>query len=498
MHARCYLATDSPRLNISLPQTNGTSSSAIGQDNLYIDYRLDGFLQNPKIFCAVIPIADEISNGNFFNLLKDFLRQESQKFQILFVINNTYEDAVNNSPRFKANKQLGELIRYINKDPGIQLPDSLPVWQRDLVNKARNKELNLSFVHVNLGPEIDSNIEKARLLGLNIAKQLLKESALLTSFDADSRLSKDCFSTLIDSFNQDPELKRIQLTMNSIPTIGDQALFASAPDYRFGIAADHIANIILEFQFANLDWRVLRAKDYPNFTLDRISPRTYRAFASSGKRKWATKPLFTMIDRANNTGGGFCLSRLQDLQVNPTDGLSQPLFRHPISTLFDCAEGTKLQRKLIERTNGRLPVQRLNATDWTQELQALLSSFCNEDEQQVLNDCIQRNLRIEKTKHNVTRALALDFIEKVWEHRSSTIDESLIDTLYTPGSRSNFLLRKNPWLLHSASPRIQQARTKAELLNSLKERDNPCAEYFLDFDQTKFIKNTAIGYPPVY
>jgi len=107
-------------------------------------------LPDPRLQVSVIvPVYQELSNGNIYRLLQSFAKQDAdpRTFEIVFVVNNTPQNAKEKTAAFLDNQKTLCLGRYLNSDNRhFNQPDFVPDAFYDLLQEVRHKDLYLYFL----------------------------------------------------------------------------------------------------------------------------------------------------------------------------------------------------------------------------------------------------------------------------------------------------------------------------------------------------------------
>ncbi|MCB1195164.1 glycosyltransferase family 2 protein [bacterium] len=195
--------------------------------------------ENLKV-SVVIPVYNELANGNIFDLLESFLQQDTDtsQFEIILVVNNSFDDSRTQSNGFLDNQRLIELVRYFSIPSGERAPvfiNELSERQRQIIEDVRNKKL---AVHVldrstNGLPGIveQSAIRIGTIRNIGVYKAIdrfetIGQNGFIANLDADTSVPADYIARLI-RYSQLDAVDAVYTNLQYTYASGDEFLFKS-------------------------------------------------------------------------------------------------------------------------------------------------------------------------------------------------------------------------------------------------------------------------------
>ncbi len=165
----------------------------------------------------VVPVYNELKNGNIFEQISSFVQQEAdpKTFELIFIVNNSLDDARNKTSEFEDNQRLLHLGAYLNAPLGTPQPaffDDFTAEQRAIIEEAKQKGLAIHFIDrsTNGVPGIVEQhgirIGTLRNIGIYAAIDRfdsLSRNGFIANLDADTTVPVDYVTRLISYSAQD-------------------------------------------------------------------------------------------------------------------------------------------------------------------------------------------------------------------------------------------------------------------------------------------------------
>jgi len=126
--------------------------------------------ENELTVAYVVPIQGEVRNGNVFHQLKDYSRQNiaPEAFEVIYVVNNSIEDASNRTDAFAENERLFSILEFASGKTS-EPPDGLAPWEFNAANAARSRDVRIQIIDLSTQGMQEKNIQAARTIGDNLA-----------------------------------------------------------------------------------------------------------------------------------------------------------------------------------------------------------------------------------------------------------------------------------------------------------------------------------------
>lgn len=169
---------------------------------------------------TTIPCLAELENDNFWRLLRSISTQKNtsvEQFEVLYGVNNSEEDAVDNTTRFQENQRTLAIVKTIRtlqerklrlkelKTEVEQLEPTLTTYEKKVLALAVMRGVNFHGVDISsktksIGAETVNKIGYARNILLQVAYSRLvgkREEGLIDVLDADCFLPSDYYKQVI-------------------------------------------------------------------------------------------------------------------------------------------------------------------------------------------------------------------------------------------------------------------------------------------------------------
>jgi hypothetical protein len=453
---------------------------------------------------TVIPIKAEVENGNIFNLIDDFNHQthiKASDIRYVFAINNEINE--NGSEcSWQENLKLIEIFKYINGDID-RAPEFLENWQLEILNQAREKQLNCDYIHIKLPIQKRCPIEYSRAFALNLVVEELKKNGrlddvILTSFDADSRLEPDFFKSIFDQFNEHaPDV--VSIDFDDIAVSGPPDLFKTHQLARFRALRK---NIISSFITNNVDWRAYKASHQKSLNPLQANAFINRSFEINGKRVILPNLKMKSLDRVakDSDAGAFSISRLNEVLEprafhqeigNPKEYLGDYLERlEAQGSVFDADSFSQIQKDnkafkdFYAQCDPQLKEKELSPLNFARFFEELVRFMIKDSEQEKTELDSMLNASISKEK--ITRDTKRFFIQEIFKQALASFRKMKplkIEDVYKDGSRRNFFLKENSWLIKIINDAIIDSHDEEEAWLNLVDE---LPEYLKDFEDTEF------------
>ena len=184
------------------------------------DQRLSRGLPAPSKDLAVsvvVPVYDELHNGNILTQIESFINQDAdpQSFELIFIVNNSFDDAQDKTPAFEDNQQLLEIGKYLNAPQGTPQPEffkNLSAREQSIIAEAKRTGLNIHFLDRST-QGVPGVVEKhgvrigtLRNIGVFTAIdrfESIERNGFIANLDADTTAPNDYISRLIQYSSQD-------------------------------------------------------------------------------------------------------------------------------------------------------------------------------------------------------------------------------------------------------------------------------------------------------
>lgn len=487
---------------------------------------------NPELKVAyVVPIQDEIDNGNIFDQLKDFVHQDAStsKYEVIYVVNNTQADKQSATVAFTQNQKLLALLSFAS-GRNNELPDGVNEWQASILHQVRDKGVKIVVVDKSNDGLDKREIESARIIGENLAIERFKltdvnSNGAIVLMDADTRIARNSTDQIIAQLVSKPEVGMLRVLYDERPGEGGTKLYQSTSQKRLRHTIDFLYQAIKGPRQEG--WYVIKAG-----ALGTRDPRHVSAFDRDSVRPaFGTIQIATDLspftqDRARpgTVGGQFGANRFSSLESgdqgpekieNPVMGflstiyaklkekgrLSEDVKVNIFNIFRDLVPDEKLERYLSVLQYDRYAlysdevateVSKRNEIaygDYGITMYKLISRLCADGEKTELDHKVSLSIKKERIRHSYT-SRAVDML--IDRSLAISRDEKLaIEPLVKGkgGSRLASFLLHNDWILDLLNDLRNKHNNKSSMR---KELEQLFPELLLPFEETAYTKSNAI------
>lgn len=469
--------------------------------------------QSPDLkLVFVVPIRGEVSNGNFFSLLKDMMRQTAAKstFELVLIVNQ------GTNYRFAdENDQIINMAKFLNDLGPLPFSESTDQWKNELLETARGAHIKVTAL-----PRLDRyqsmNIEVFRAIGNYYAAERLKASEFglngaVCVLDADTRISANTVQTIIDQFANHPEVGMLTINLDMYPGEGDEGIWTSNPFERLDLLSNRLKSFgkpsrshpwhaVRASQLKLPDLATLNARDSESTLLhlkDYLSlPREYQT------RVMPPAVSFITQDRARpeSVGGITGSARFSEIKdgISPGRNLEHPLdslihnghlksldrsspIRQKIDGLYKNKFGIT-PKDMALGTEARRKADRVKAKDfgymWFMTLIALMEGVAPAELDE-LEDCVLKTLRAERLRHKLFRSKTHSFFRQCFDYLKMNREQKI--TLTTKTAQAFIPFHERPFF----TTFFGKADWLVGMINFAIER---CEDFesFLEFFENRF------------
>ncbi|MDD9898325.1 MAG: hypothetical protein OXU45_04910 [Candidatus Melainabacteria bacterium] len=428
---------------------------------------------------AVVPISGELSNSNFFLQLKDLARLnlEPERFELIYVVNNTKASKKNLRDNYRENQLILDLIQYLNGET-VDLPSRLQAWQAEIIEEAKRKKINIRSLDLSSEGVSEKNITRDRIQGHRLAHRRLAETGdgIVITLDADTRFRQDLLQNTIDQINT-RGLNMINFVpdyqLSETPKSRGMDFALSHPEHRFKHHYFKLARLLSCPTRSN--WKAYRASslDLPvRFDLDSHAIMHSLEPSSHVGRAYGFELYTSDRARDHDTGGQCGATRLTDF-VN--QDYESEAFRaiNAHSFLARYLEGRSL-----------CPADLCSAIEFAESIREKLREEIDRSDHHFFDSLINESIRKERARFGYKRSLVHRLIKSEFD-----VNENLGKPIFERGSYGADFLARNSWF-------------EAKIFSLYAGHDDPAAaieaaaeqypEFLGDFDRTEYTKATAI------
>ncbi|RJP58662.1 MAG: glycosyltransferase [Candidatus Auribacter fodinae] len=166
---------------------------------------------------VVVPVYNEVQNGNIFAQIESFIQQDAdpKTFELIYIVNNSFDEAMAKSEGFEDNQRLLALGAYLNAPQGTPPPAFFSEFsdrQRSIINEAKQKGLAIHFIDRSqrglpgIVEKHGIRIGTLRNIGIftSISRfESLSRNGFIANLDADTTIPTDYVSRLMQYSEQD-------------------------------------------------------------------------------------------------------------------------------------------------------------------------------------------------------------------------------------------------------------------------------------------------------
>lgn len=187
---------------------------------------------------VIVPVYNELGNGNIFNLLESFANQDADlsSFELILIINNSYDATQSKTEGYLDNQKALELGRYIADGSDALLPawfEELSDYARGVVSDVKRKGLSVHFLDRSTrglpGVIEAAKIRIGSIRNIGIYRAIdrfdtVGRDGFIANLDADTVVPTNYISSLI-SLSKHDNVEVVYANLAYRPAMGNEFLF---------------------------------------------------------------------------------------------------------------------------------------------------------------------------------------------------------------------------------------------------------------------------------